>query len=131
MRITLITAAIFICGSTYVLGQNTDAKKQDKEIKIEQKTEYELIVIDPGFESWYSLRNVKSKHKSEAYYKNWNNRYAIEWNRLYRKGTRNIDSDIDYNLNTDYGFELNHKLYYYFRFWEETNGRMLIKRNVK
>lgn len=131
VRTMLIVVTLFICSGVSVLGQETDSKEQDKEIKIEKKTEYELIVIDPGFEGWYSVRNVKAKHKSEAYYKNWNHRYAIEWNRLYRNGARNIDSDIDYDVNADYGFELNHKLYYYFLFWEETNGKKLIKRGVR
>ena len=28
---------------------------------------------------------------------------------------------IDYNSNTDYGLDLNYKLYYYFKYFEETN----------
>ncbi len=32
------------------------------------------------------------------------------------------DSYIDYNPNIDYGLDLNYKLYYYFRYFEEKHG---------
>ena len=92
--------------------------KKENVIKIDStKTLYELIVIDPGFDSWYELKKSPANYKMEEYYKHWNQRYSIEWNILFRRGDKNVDSDIDYRIDIDYGFEFQHKLYFYFKFW--------------
>ncbi|MBN1113148.1 MAG: hypothetical protein JXA53_09585 [Bacteroidales bacterium] len=103
------------------------SQKKENVIKIDStKTLYELIVIDPGFDSWYELKKSPANYKMEEYYKHWNQRYSIEWNILFRRGDKNVDSDIDYRIDIDYGFEFQHKLYFYFKFWEEKNKRQLI-----
>ena len=50
-----------------------------------------------------------------------NNLYAQEWNRRYTTGDRRIESYIDYNPLTNYGFEFNYKLFMFFKYFEETN----------
>ncbi len=37
-----------------------------------------------------------------------------------------IDSYIDYRPNIDYGLDLNYKLYYYFKYFEERNNIRLL-----
>lgn len=104
------------------------SQKKENAVKIDStKTMYELIIIDPGFDSWYMLQDSPANYKMEEYYKLWNQRYAIEWNRLYRNGNNDVDSDIDYRVEIDYDFEFQHKLYYYFKFWEQKNKRRLIR----
>jgi len=61
-----------------------------KTVKIEPKVnesqedsvEYELIVLDPGFETWYMLQNSPARYRSQEYYENWNHQYVtpgITW----------------------------------------------------
>ena len=89
--------------------------------------EYKLIVLDPGFESWLATKPSKQFY-SQSYYEQKNRLYVTEWNHRYRSyhGRVSYDSYIDYDFRTDYGLDLNYKLYYYFRYFEETNNVRLI-----
>ena len=53
--------------------------------------------------------------------------YVSEWNYRYTtiKNHGEYDSFIDYNPETDYGLDLNYKLYYYFKYFEEKHGTKL------
>jgi len=86
--------------------------------------EYELIVLDPGYEMYLATQPSKEFY-TQSYYEAWNSRYVSEWN--YRHSNPltfgNIyETYIDYSQNIDYGLELNYKLYHYFRFFEKENG---------
>lgn len=93
--------------------KNTEAAVQDTD-----STSYELVVLDPGFDSWYLVNSKPSWYHSQSYYEYWNQRYVQAWNYEYRGGhySKVLDSYIDYDANTDYGLELNHKLFYYFQY---------------
>jgi hypothetical protein len=88
--------------------------------------EYELIVIDPGFESWIATKPPKQFYSKE-YYEQKNNLDVIEWNtRFLSAGNSGLyDSYINYSPDIDYGLDLNYMLYYYFRFFEEKNKTRL------
>ena len=83
-------------------------------------TEYELIVLDPPFETWYLTNYSPAKDHSNEYYHSWNIQYVVDWNYRYRLGhlPEVFENYIDYDSNVDYGIELNRKLYYYFRYVE-------------
>ena len=88
------------------------------EITHDDSTEYELIVFDQGFETWYLLQPSPAADHGIAYYKNWNRQYVNEWN--YRSGTsRFFSSPINYDPNENYPLEIEHKLYYYFQYVEQ------------
>ena len=89
--------------------------------------EYRLIVLDPGFDSWLATRPPMDFYSKE-YYELRNHLYVSEWNQRYltSRDKELYETYIDYNYNTDYGLDLNYKLYYYFRFFEETNHVRLI-----
>lgn len=86
----------------------------------EDSTEYELIVLDPGFDSWYMLQDSPARYRSQQYYEGWNRQYVSEWNALARQPGRRsfFNTIIGYEPSEDYGFELNHKLFYYFQYVE-------------
>ena len=90
----------------------------------ENNEEYELIVIDPGFESWFITTWSPAKDRSLSYYSIWNQRYVTAWN---YKATRPLTSKyfeniIMYDPTVDYGIELERKLYYYFRYVDTKLG---------
>lgn len=92
--------------------------------------EYEVIIMDVGFETWL-LSHAKPKiFYSQAYYENWNRQYATQWNIKYYQGGYGglIESDINYNYSIDYGLDVNYLLYNYFLFFEQKNNIRLIKR---
>jgi hypothetical protein len=84
--------------------------------------EYRLIVLDPGFETW--LANKPSKNfYSNDFYRMKNRFFVSEWNLRYMtaNGSGVYDNYIDFNPDTDYGIDINYRLYYYFLYFEETN----------
>ncbi|MCF8231159.1 MAG: DUF6146 family protein [Bacteroidales bacterium] len=85
-------------------------------------TEYELIIFDGRFESWYIQRKKPKWYHTENYYKHWNQRYVNEWNYRYNLGDPRFDSYIEYQPTKDYGLELEHKLYYYFEYFQEKHN---------
>lgn len=82
--------------------------------------EYELVTFDGKFESWYSMQNVPSRFRSQEYYEYWNKQYVNEWNyHSTQPGKSNFFEYIHgYDPTVNYGFELNHKLFYYFQYVE-------------
>ncbi len=91
-----------------------------QEVEQVDSTEYELIVFDARFESWYALQNSPAKYRSQSYYENWNRQYVSAWNyNAIQPGKRSFfEPIVGYEPHVDYGFELNHKLFYYFLYVE-------------
>ena len=94
--------------------------EKSEEVTASDSLEYELVTFDGKFESWYIMQNVPSKFRSQEYYENWNRQYVDAWNyNSTQPGKSNFFEYIHgYNPTVDYGFELNHKLFYYFQYVE-------------
>jgi hypothetical protein len=92
-------------------------------------TIYELTIIDPGFDTWLVTQPPMNFYSNE-YYAQKNRFYVSEWNRRYMSSRRKdlYQSYIDYNPAINYDINLNYRLYYYFRYFEEKNRVRLISR---
>jgi hypothetical protein len=92
-------------------------------------TGYELVVLDPGYETFLASQPFR-EYYSESYYKLWNRQYVTEWNIRYttQTGTGLYETYIDYDPEINYGLELEYRLYYYFRFFEKENRVLLVPR---
>lgn len=109
------------CGS-----QKSMTHTSAPEIAPDDSTEYELIVFDQGFETWYLMQPSPAMDHSIEYYKTWNRQYVDEWN--YRAGRpRFFGSIINYDPNEDYPLEIEHKLYYYFQYVEDELGIPILR----
>jgi hypothetical protein len=92
------------------------------------RVDYELIVLDPGFDSWLATKPSMNFYSKE-YYEQKNRLYVTEWNNRYTNPAffgNLYDNRIDYDMLTDYGLDLNYRLYYYFLFFEEMNHLKLL-----
>ena len=116
--------------------KKADAPQQEVELigndttEQDDTTEYELIVLDPKFESWLATQ-PPTNYYSQQYYETWNQQYVNEWNHRHNNPMQYGDfyeTQINYNPHEDYGLELNYKLYNYFLFIEEEYGITLIRR---
>lgn len=94
--------------------------KEVTESDDEDSVSYELIVLDPGFESWFITNSKPSWYHSQSYYENWNQQYVNAWNygSIWRRNSQLLEGQINYDHNIDYGLEINHKLFYYFQYVE-------------
>jgi hypothetical protein len=129
MKKIVFILLVFLIGSQSVVFSQ---KKKDRD-KVKADTvsvdslEYKLIVLDPGYDAWLASQPPKTFYTKE-YYEMKNRLYVQEWNHRYMTFRNNdrYDTYIDYNSSTDYGLELNYKLFYFFRYFEETNRIKLI-----
>ena len=100
----------------------TIAEKKAQTVAIEQNdtAKYEVNILDPHFQSWYATHNIQSQYRPLSYYEFWNRRYVEAWNIKAMNPIRYpfFQVIVGYDPTADYGFELNHKLFYYFMYVE-------------
>jgi hypothetical protein len=86
------------------------------------KLEYEILVIEPGFNTWLAASARPEGYYTQSFLESRNNIYVLEWNRRVRlPGQFNpelYELQIDYNPNTDYGYDVNYQLYNYFIYFQ-------------
>jgi hypothetical protein len=86
------------------------------------KLEYEIIIIEPGFNSWLERMAKPEGYYSQAFLEGRNQLYVAEWNRrVLQPSAYNpnlYEMQIDYNPSIDYGYEVNYKLYNYFIYFQ-------------
>ena len=116
---------VFILSVAYMqINAQADTLRFDPDADASDSLEYELIVLDPGYD-FFLASQPPEEYYSQSYYETWNSRYVIEWNYRYMDPLRYGDMyevHIDYRHDIDYGLELNYKLFYYFRFFEKENA---------
>lgn len=88
----------------------------------QDSTEYEVFIDDLKFDQWYLMNYSEAKDHSNEYYHSKNLVAVSNWNDYYRKGRyiQFMDSYINYEPQIDYGIEVNRKLYWYFKFVQDT-----------
>jgi hypothetical protein len=130
MNKSILTMMIFLALSGSVLfGQKGKDKLALKADTVGMDTiKYELIIIDPGFESWL-LTKPSINFYSQWFYESKNKLFVTEWNNRYMQPHRYgslYEDYINYRPEIDYGTELNYRLYYYFLYFEEKNHVSLL-----
>lgn len=130
---TLLFLSIFYLCSILPLTLAGQTKPVDlvaaPDTAVEEETEYELIVLEPGYEA-YLVTQLPMEYYSENYYKTWNHQYVTEWNIRFLSGPRRelFDNEIYYDPMTNYGLELECRLYHFFRFFEDKYDITLVYR---
>ncbi|RKR12884.1 hypothetical protein CLV91_1596 [Maribacter vaceletii] len=92
-------------------------------------TEYDIIIIEPGFNFWLQSTARPEGFYSQTYLENRNQIYVSEWNRRVLQPQRynpNLyELEINYQNNIDYGYEVNYKLYNYFIYFQRKYNQRL------
>ena len=83
--------------------------------------EYEIIIIEPGFNSWLVTQRPRTYY-SQQFLENRNRQYVIQYNQRVIQ-PQQFDPNlyiqrINYDSNIDYGLEVNYLLFNYFLFFE-------------
>jgi hypothetical protein len=90
--------------------------------------EYEIIIIDPGFNSWLQGRAKPRNYYGLSYLENKNNFWVSEWNVRVNNPQRYGDMyqlRIDYSPQVRYGYEVNYLLFNYLVYFQITNNQRL------
>ena len=117
--ILILGLAIFIFACSTQKGV-VKLQSNETEDTAQDSVEYGMETFDSKFKSWYSMQNIEANYHSQQYYESWNNQYISGWNSKVATSQNNFffESIIDFNPNVDYGFKLNHELFYYFQYVE-------------
>ncbi len=133
----LIIGVVFImsCHTNRPIAKSGDAAVFNNDAKVDtirianEELEYELIILDVGFESWLITQRPISYYNNETLrFKNY--QYVVEWN-IRATTPGRYDSSlyevvINYDPSIDYGKELNYKLYQYFQFFQQKYNQRLL-----
>jgi hypothetical protein len=113
-------AFLFVLACSTQKGVVKIEENKDEMVAFEDSTEYQLETFDAKFKTWYALHNNPSQYRSQQYYENWNRQYVNAWNYNSTQPGKSsfFEPIVGYEPNIDYGFELNHKLFYYFQYVE-------------
>lgn len=127
--ILLVCSFIIACNTSKPVTTNK-IKSEREQAKIDNDTvtieneelEYEIIIIEPGFNFWLASRARPEGFYSQQYLENRNLIYVMEWNNRVLQPQRfspNLyELQIDYQQGIDYGYEVNYKLYNYFIYFQ-------------
>jgi len=95
----------------------------------DEKTSYQIIIIEPGFDFWLQSIAKPEGYYSQSFLENRNHLYVIEWNsrvlQPFRYDPNLYEMQIDYNPQIDYGYEVNYKLYNYFIYFQRKYNQRL------
>jgi hydrogenase maturation factor len=108
-----------------VASAATDSKivssKKDTIRIANDSLEYEIIIIEPGFEAWLTTQKPRNYY-SLLYLENHNIRFVTQWNNRvaqpYRYDPSLYEMRIDYFSSIHYGYEVNYLLYHYFMYFQ-------------
>lgn len=112
-------------------------KKIEEKSKLESDTiriankeiEYEVLIIDVGFSSWFNSNAKPRNYYSQSYLESRNRVWVLEWNRramLSSQYNPNLyEMTINYETNINYGYEVNYMLYNYLVYFQLKNNQKL------
>lgn len=137
-KIFYILVVIFTIVSCSTASKNTavasTSSKQNQGINdtvriANDSLEYEVIIIDNGFNTWLASRAYPRNYHSLSYLEQKNYLYVTEWNNRVLQPQRydpNLyEMSIDYRPNIHYGYEVNYLIYNYMIYFQNTYKQKL------
>lgn len=94
-----------------------------------EKTEYEITIIEPGFNVWLQTIARPEGYYSQPFLESRNKILVTNWNIRVNQplqfNSNLYQMRIDYSPHIDYGYEVNYKLYNYFIFFQRRFNQRL------
>lgn len=105
------------------------AAKKDTVRIANDSLQYEVIIIDDGFNYWLASKSYPRNYHSQSYLENKNQIYIDEWNRRVLQPQRYnpdlYEMSIDYDRSINYGYEVNYLIYNYMIYFQNTYKQKL------
>ena len=126
--ILLVSGLLIGCNTSKTISSSTNQDEvniaENDTIRIvNEALEYEIIIIEIGFDFWLRSTAKPEGFYSQSYLEIKNIFYVSEWNSRVLQPSRYNPSlyemQIDYQQGTDYGYEVNYKLYNYFVYFQQ------------
>ena len=131
-QIFILTLLLISCGSSQSISENNTQVETPEEdiVRIaNDDLEYEIIIIEPGFNTWLASIARPEGYYSQNYMETRNIAMVVNWNNRVLQPQQydpNLyELQIDYRHGVDYGYEVNYKLYNYFIYFQLTYKQRL------
>lgn len=130
-QLFILALLIVSCGSYQSASENdlTNVPEDDIVRIANDDIEYEIIIIEPGFNAWLASMAKPEGYYSQSYMETRNSINVIEWNNRViqpQKYDPNLyELQIDYRYGVDYGYDVNYKLFNYFTYFQLTYKQRL------
>ena len=136
LLLILLISFMISCGSTKEsLSISSNEEQAFKQVQGDtitissDKTAYEIIIIEPGFNVWLNSVAKPEGYYSQNFLENRNYIMVLEWNNRVMQPARfdpNLyELQINYANQIDYGYEVNYKLYNYFIYFQRKYNQRL------
>lgn len=127
LLILAIAATIVACSTTQNtmkenFGTNEKLATNDTVRIANDELEYEVIIIDPGFNGWAASYARPRNYYSQSYLEARNQDWVIGWNNFFYRGSDLFLMPIDYDRRIDYGYEVNYLLFNYLTYYQLKNN---------
>ena len=121
---------LFSCNSNKNFSAENTEKLTSDTIHISNPDlEYDVIIIDGGFTSWFNTYAKPKNFYSQSYLEARNRTWVIEWNNRARNSIQNnsnlYEMEINYDNTTNYGYNVNYMIYNYLVYFQLTNKQQL------
>ena len=128
--ILIISLSIYSCNSSKEINtaSENDGMQIDTIRIANDSLEYEVLILEPGFDFWLNSRAKPRDFYDLGFLENKNRFWIQEYNRRARNlsGYGNLyPQPINYEFNVDYGFEVNYLLYNYLLYFQEQYNQKL------
>ena len=132
VAILLILSMFLSCGTSQKTVSETsdiNTTEQDTVRIVNDGLEYEIIIIEPGFNTWLLTTARPEGYYSQSYLESRNRILVQAWNQRvlepYKYNPNLYGMQIDYDSTINYGYEVNYKLYNYFIYFQLTYKQQL------
>ncbi|CAM3555495.1 DUF6146 family protein [Flavobacterium saliperosum] len=129
IAIVMFTALLFSCKSTTkpMAENKTDKTLSDTVRIVNKELEYEVTIIDPGFNSWLQSTARPRGYYTQSHLESRNIPWIIEWNNRARSPKNSRDRElflmeVNYQNGIDYGYEVNYLIYNYLVYFQIKNN---------
>ena len=128
----LILLVLFIsiasCGGAKENAQTTDAISNDTVRIANDSLEYEILIIEPGFNQWLVTQEPRGYYE-QFWLENRNIIMVTEFNNRVLNSSQYDPNlyqlQIEYRQNIDYGYEVNYLLFNWFQFFQQRYNQKL------
>ena len=118
-----VLGIVISCNTSKNFTSNDKPKLESDTVRItNDEIEYEVIIIDAGFTSWFNSNAKPRNYYSQNYLEARNRVWVLEWNRraiIPSQYNSNLyEMQINYDSFTDYGYEVNYMIYNYLVYFQ-------------
>ncbi|MFM2230847.1 MAG: hypothetical protein RL607_2105 [Bacteroidota bacterium] len=125
MLLGLLALGLWACSSTSHTPSRVAqevAQVKDTVRIANDSLEYEVVIIEPGFNGWLQSTARPRGYYSESHLESRNRQWVMEWNSRVNQPNRydpNLyEMRINYDFGVHYGYEVNYLIYNYFIYFQ-------------